>query len=68
MNDLYLLRPQSVVKEGDARDVTARPVEASDKSSLNGSVPFAKTIGIFAVAALAAREGSEPPPVKITDT
>jgi hypothetical protein len=35
MNDLYLLRPQSVVKEGDARDVTARPVEASDKSSLN---------------------------------
>jgi hypothetical protein len=33
-----------------------------------GSVPFAETIGIFDVAALAARQGSDPPPVKITDT
>src|SRR3954470_9775880 len=33
-----------------------------------GSTPFAKTIGIFDVAALAARAGSAPPPAKMTDT
>ena len=57
---------KSVVSKDHARDVAARPVKAGDKPSLTGSPPTTKTIGIVAVAALAASAGGVFPTITAT--
>jgi hypothetical protein len=68
MQYLHLLRPRVLIRK--LTPVMFPPGRLTLATSLTstGSTPFAKTIGIFEVAALAARAGSAPAPAKITDT
>jgi hypothetical protein len=67
MQHLQLLRPQVLLRKVMPVMFPPGRLRLATSPASTGSVPFAKTIGIFEVTALAARQGSDPPPVNITD-
>ena len=68
MQHFEFLGSESVHKESDAGDVASWSVEASNESGLNRIGAIGKDDRDIRVAAFAARQASDPPPVKITDT
>ena len=61
VQQLELLCHRLVYKRLDPRDIAARPIEAGHEAEFDRVVPFANTIGMVEVAALAATAGRSGP-------